>query len=226
MPSDPKEDLLRSLRAEGILRTESVENALRIVKRENFLWAGDQKSLAYVDEPVLLGGTFQTISAPHMVVMMLEALELSPGMSVLEIGTGSGYNAALMAQIVLSKEFLTEPLITTIERDNELVKFATENLKRAGYEKAVKVIHGDGSLGYPPRSEKETYDRVMITAATPDIPSFLKAQLKTPGILLAPVGSRSFQTLVKLRKTPGSLEPKEEKLVECMFVPMIGEDAF
>jgi protein-L-isoaspartate(D-aspartate) O-methyltransferase len=196
------------------------------VKREDFLWAGDQKSLAYVDEPVLLGGTFQTISAPHMVVMMLEALELSPGMSVLEVGTGSGYNAAVMAEIVSRNAISTKPLITTLERNNELVKFAAENLKRAGFEKTVKVIHGDGSLGYPPRSEKETYDRIIVTAATPEIPAFLKAQLKTPGILLAPVGSRSIQTLVKLRKTSGSLEPKEEKLVECIFVPMIGEDAF
>ena len=196
------------------------------MKREDFLWAGDQKSLAYVDEPVLLGGTFQTISAPHMVVMMLEALELSPGMNLLEIGTGSGYNAAVMAEIVSRNAISTKPLIITLEINNELVKFAAENLKRAGYEKIVKVIHGDGSLGYPPRSEKETYDRIIVTAATPAIPAFLKAQLKTHGVLLAPVGSRSIQTLVKLRKRPGSLEPKEEKLVECMFVPMIGEDAF
>lgn len=196
------------------------------MKREDFLWAGDLKSLAYLDEPVLLGGTFQTISAPHMVVMMLEALELSPGMSVLEIGTGSGYNAAVMAEIVSRNAILTRPLITSLEVNNELVKFASENLNRAGFEKIVKVIHGDGSLGYPARSEKETYDRIIVTAATPAIPAFLKAQLKKHGILLAPVGSRSIQTLVKVRKTWGSLEPKEEKLVECKFVPMIGEDAF
>ncbi len=231
--SSSRERLLRSLRSEGILKTKGIEEALRKIHREDFLWSGDHATLAYLDEPVPLGETGQTISAPHMVVIMLEALDLYSGMKVLEIGTGSGYNAALIAQIVSDevKEAM-EPLVITVERDEKLVEFASRNIARVGLEKVVKVVHADGTLGYPERSETIAYDRIIVTAATPRVPYYLLKQLKANGIVIAPVGNLSFQTLTKIRRTLKQEDGKEreilekEKLIECMFVPLIGEQGY
>lgn len=224
--------MIRSLQSQGILKTPIVKNALQEINREDFLWPGDPKALAYIDEPLPLGDTDQTISAPHMIVMMLEALELSSGMKILEVGTGSGYNAALIAHIVSQGSGEPrEPQVVTIERDIRLVEFATRNLAHAGLARVVKVVRGDGSLGYPERSQVPLYDRIVITAAAPSMPPLLLKQLRNDGIILAPVGGLRYQTLIRMRGMMKEEEQEKEnfereELIECMFVPLIGEQAF
>ncbi|MDA4129822.1 MAG: protein-L-isoaspartate(D-aspartate) O-methyltransferase [Thaumarchaeota archaeon] len=227
---ESKRNLLESLRIEGIMKSRSIEEALLSVPREAFLFPDTSSAMAYQDEPIPLGNSGQTISAPHMVVMMLEELELHPGLKVLEVGGGSGYNAALIGSIVSKgiAQRIPEPLVTSIERDENLTEFARKNLEKVGLSKIVRIISGDGSLGYPKESEEEVYDRIIITAGAPRVPRFLKSQLKKDGILLAPVGGRTYQKLMKLRKLEnrsGKIEFQETHAVDCMFVPLIGADA-
>ncbi|MDH2899563.1 MAG: protein-L-isoaspartate(D-aspartate) O-methyltransferase [archaeon] len=226
--SDPRSSLIQSLKREKILKSESVEDALLDIKREDFVWQGEE-ALAYIDEPLPLGDTGQTISAPHMVAIMLEEAELSIGMKVLEIGTGSGYNAALIAHIVSKVLKNTDgPLVVTVERNPKLVEFARENLRKAGYEKIVLVVEGDGSLGYPQGSGQMIYDRIIVTAGAPFIPPYLCRQLKIGGLLLVPVGPNLSQTLVKAKKietSDGKYDLRQQKLMQVMFVPLIGQSA-
>ena len=203
---------------------------MRLVPRENFLWSKEQSVSAYEDEPIPLGNTGQTISAPHMIVTMLEELDLSRSQRVLEVGGGSGYNAALIAQIVGDGLEPSECPVISIERDPALAQFARRNLESLRMEKMVCVVEGDGSLGYPQESNGERYDRIIVAAGAPHIPSFLKKQLKVGGILLVPVGFPGFQRLMKIRKEsdetqPGKRRFKEESLMGCSFVPLIGSDA-
>ena len=213
-----RERLVRRLEREGILKTSEVVRAFLKVPRELFVWPG-MEDQAYWDTPLPLGDTGQTISAPHMVAIMLEELKVKPNMKVLEIGTGSGYNAALIAELVGPKGE-----VITIERVQELVEFAKKNIERAGYASIVKVIHGDGTLGYPPKSTEAIYDRIIVTAAAPRVPKHLLLQLKEEGILLAPVGPPGYQELTRITKRGGQLH--EERLGGCVFVPLIGEDGY
>jgi len=213
-----RERLVRRLEREGILKTSEVVRAFLKVPRELFVWPG-MEDQAYWDTPLPLGDTGQTISAPHMVAIMLEELKVKPNMKVLEIGTGSGYNAALIAELVGPKGE-----VITIERVQELVEFAKKNIERAGYASIVKVIHGDGTLGYPPKSTEAIYDRIIVTAAAPRVPKYLLLQLKEEGILLAPVGPPGYQELTRITKRGGQLH--EERLGGCVFVPLIGEDGY
>ena len=145
---------------------------------------------------------------------MNEALELLPGQKVLEIGAGSGYHAATIAETI-------GPVgrVYTVERVESLVRFARENLERAGYGDRVIIIHGDGSLGYPDRA---TYDRIVVTAAAPRVPPKLLEQLKPDGVLVVPIGSRIFgQELVRVKKKGEKLT--KESLGGVAFVPLIGE---
>lgn len=226
---DPKANLIESLKREGLLKSKTVEQALLSIRREDFVWPGYGAS-AYFDEPLPLGDTGQTISAPHMVTIMLEEAELCPGLKVLEIGTGSGYNAALIAEIVSKRaKEIDQPLVVTIERNAKLVQFAKENVKRAGFEKTVQVVEGDGSLGYPQESNEMIYDRIFVTAGAPFIPPFLEKQLKPEGIILVPVGEMPYQTLIKAKKveiTRKKFELKKQKLMGVMFVPLLGESAY
>ncbi|MCP8321428.1 MAG: methyltransferase domain-containing protein, partial [archaeon] len=116
----------------GVIRLKEVERAFLKVPREEFVWQ-NMKHLAYEDTPLPLGNTGQTISAPHMVAIMLEEFDLKKGLRVLEIGAGSGYSAALMAEIVQPTESENQGHVTSIERVSELINFAKDNLKRAGY---------------------------------------------------------------------------------------------
>ncbi len=213
-----RERLVRRLEREGILKTSEVVRAFLKVPRELFVWPG-MEDQAYWDTPLPLGDTGQTISAPHMVAIMLEELKVKPNMKVLEIGAGSGYNAALIAELVGPKGE-----VITIERVQELVEFAKKNIERAGYASIVKVIHGDGTLGYPPKSTEAIYDRIIVTAAAPRVPKYLLLQLKEEGILLAPVGPPGYQELTRITKRGGQLH--EERLGGCVFVPLIGEDGY
>jgi protein-L-isoaspartate(D-aspartate) O-methyltransferase len=228
----PNDKLIDSLKRENIIKSKLVEEALRNIKREDFLWKGEPRYAAYFDEPRALGDTGQTISAPHMVAIMLEEAELQHGLTVLEVGTGSGYNAALIGHIVsrgIAQGSLERPLVISIERDPRLVKFARENLAKTKLDKVVQVIEGDGSLGYPNSSKDMMYDRILVTAAAPFIPPHLEIQLKIGGILLAPVGELPYQTLIKERKTQredGKVELSRQELMGVMFVPLIGEGAY
>lgn len=219
-----RENLVKELLRDGTLKSEEVAHAILIVPREDFVWPSDKRS-AYTDSPLPLGDSGQTISAPHMVAIMLEELDLRAGLEVLEIGAGSGYNAALMAEILRSKSAGGRGHITTMERIPSLLEFAKRNLERTGYSDFVTVVEGDGSLGYPEKSKKETYDRIVVTAAAPHIPQYLKMQLKVDGILLVPQGSLWVQNLVKVVKL-GNGKFSMKTLVGCMFVPLVGADGY
>jgi len=153
-----------------------------------------------------------------MVAIMDEALELRQGMRVLEVGAGSGYHAATIAEIVGNKGH-----VFTVEYVDKLVAIARNNLSRAGYANHVTIVQGDGSLGY---AERAPYDRILVTAAAPKIPPPLLEQLKSDGILVTPVGGRMFpQELVRVRKkTDGAL--KQDSLGEVVFVPLVGKFGF
>ena len=149
---------------------------------------------------------------------MDEALELRLGMKVLEVGAGSGYHAATIAEIVEDTGH-----VFTVEYVDKLVAIARNNLSRAGYANRVTLVQGDGSLGY---AERAPYERILVTAAAPKIPPPLLEQLKPNGILVMPVGGRMFpQELVRVRKkTDGALE--RNSLGGVAFVPLVGKFGF
>ncbi len=201
---------VENLVREGIIRSETVRRAF--LKFPRYLFVEERyKKYAHLDEPLPIPAG-QTISAPHMVAIMLELADLKPGMNVLEIGTGSGWNASLIAELVKRD-------IYTIERIPELAEFARRNLERAGV-KNVHVILSDGSRGFPP---KAPYDRIIVTAGAPDIPKPLVEQLKPGGKLIIPVGSyHLWQNLLEvIKREDGSIKVKNHGGVA--FVPLIGE---
>ncbi len=209
--------LVEKLIAEGVLRDPKVIRAMLTVPRELFV-PERYRDYAYVDSPLPIGEG-QTISAPHMVALMCEAAELDEGHKVLEIGTGSGYHAAVIAEIVAPKGSRSPGHVYTVERIEALARKARENLKRAGYDDRVTVIVGDGTRGYPPAAP---YDRIIVTAAAPDIPSPLIEQLKPGGVMVIPVGDKHLQRLYIVRKRrDGSIDI--EIGTPCMFVPLVGE---
>jgi|YelNatPaOPRAMG01_1025707.scaffolds.fasta_scaffold02173_7 protein-L-isoaspartate(D-aspartate) O-methyltransferase len=221
---EQRKRLVRRLKEQGIIRSKKVELSFLNVPREEFVWP-DTKNQAYLDTPLPLGNTGQTISAPHMVAIMLEELDLEKGDCVLEIGTGSGYNAALMAYIVSDGKKDKEGKVITIERIKDLVIFAENNINRTTFSEYVKIVYGDGTIGYPPYEEKEIYDKIIITAAAPRFPKILIKQLKVGGIILAPIGDLFTQTLTKgIKRADGTIDVKED--IECIFVPLIGENGY
>ena len=213
-----RERLVRQLEEEGILKDPHVKRALLKVPREEFVLP-EYRRYAYVDRPLpILAG--QTISAPHMCCIMCQALELKPGHKVLEVGTGSGYHAALCAEIVAPENSEKKGHVYTIEIVPELVKFAMENLKRTGYLNRVTVVHGDGTKGLP---EYAPYDRILVTAAGPDVPPPLIEQLKEGGKLVMPIGPPyGLQILVLVEKDKNG-KCRYRNLGGCLFVSLRGE---
>lgn len=156
-----------------------------------------------------------------MVSIMNEALELEVGHKVLEIGAGSGWHASTIAEVVAPSDMPKERWghVYTVEIVKGLAKFARKNVERAGYGDRVTIIHGDGSQGY---EKKAPYDRVLVTAAAPDIPKPLVEQLKTGGVLVIPVGGLYlYQTLFRVRKVDDKVV--KENLGGVAFVPLTGK---
>ncbi|MCE4613024.1 MAG: protein-L-isoaspartate(D-aspartate) O-methyltransferase [Desulfurococcales archaeon] len=216
--SAEKERLIRLLKEAGFLRSESVERAFRLVPREEFV-PEDLRSLAYADRPLPIGFG-QTISAPSIVVYMTELLDASRGMKVLEVGTGSGYQAAVLAEIVAPTGAPRTEWghVWTIEIIEELAERAKRNLERAGYSDRVTVIVGDGSKGYP---REAPYHRIMVTAASPDVPRPLVGQLVVGGRMVVPVGDLVSQTLMVVERRPEGI--KSKSVLDVVFVPLRGE---
>ncbi len=203
--------LISYLKAEGVIRTERVERAMRAVDRALFVPSG-QSSSAYADHPLPIG-CGQTISAPHMVAIMAEELMAVEGQKVLEIGSGSGYHAAVVSRLILPGGKLY-----SVEVVPKLADIARENVRRAGVQN-VEVMEGDGSIGH----EKEApYDRIYYTCAAPKVPDRVMGQVKDGGIVLAVVGpAYSTQRLVRYNISGGKV--KEDPLTYCIFVPLVGE---
>ena len=208
---EARRELVRMLINEGVLRSSKVIRAMLKVPREEFVLPR-YRDHAYSDTPLPIGYG-QTISAPHMVALMTEELDPGEGDKVLEIGTGSGYQAAVLAEIVGDRGH-----VWSIERIPGLAEFARENLKRTSYIGRVTVIVGDGTLGY---SSYAPYDRIIVTAAAPDIPRALIDQLRVGGKLVIPVGNRYLQRLVTVVKEPGG-KVRRKVGIPCVFVPLIG----
>jgi protein-L-isoaspartate(D-aspartate) O-methyltransferase len=164
---------------------------------------------AYRDVPLPIGEG-QTISAPGVVAVMTQALEVEPAHVVLEIGTGSGYQAAILARLASS--------VVSVERIPRLAARARTALDRLGVTN-VLVYLGDGTLGRP---EQAPYDRILVTAGGPEVPEPLLAQLAPGGLLIGPFGPRGRQRLVRVRRSvEGSLE--REVLGPCRFVALVGD---
>ena len=207
---DEKERLLFLLKKQGMNFSKKVIKAFKAIPREKFVME-NYKERAYEDSPlpILLG---QTISQPSTVLKFLDALDVKLGNKVLEIGSGSGYNAALLSKLVGTKGF-----IYSTEIAEPLAEFARNNIKKLKI-KNVEILRIDGSQGL---MEKEPFDRIILTAACSKIPDVLIDQLKTGGILVAPVGPIYAQNLVRLKKT--SKRISEKILGQYQFVPMTGK---
>ena len=203
-----KEYLLEGMRGKI---DDRVIQAMDKIPRELFI-PEPYRLNAYDDTPLPIGHS-QTISAPHMVAIMCDLLDLRNGMKVLEVGGGSGYHAAIMAELVKPDGY-----IFSIERISDLVSQAKENLRKAGVFN-VSMIQGDGSAGLP---ENAPFDRISVAATAPRIPEPLKQQLKVGGKMVIPVGT-AFQELVMLTRKNGFYV--EEKM-GVAFVPLIGEHGF
>lgn len=192
------------LRARGI-RDPGVLAAMAEVPRHLFV-PPERRAEAYADSPVPIGAG-QTISQPYIVALMLEQLRLRPGLKVLEIGTGSGYQTALLAQMGVK--------LFSIERVPELAERASERLERLGFRNACLRV-ADGSLGWP---EEAPFDRVIVTACSPRLPEALGDQLAEGGILVCPIGEGFSQMLTVSEREGGRIRTRG--ICECVFVPLI-----
>ena len=200
----------RQLRGRGI-RDETVLETMATLPRENFV-RPDMVVRSYSDDalPIASG---QTISQPYMVARMTELLEPRPGMRILEIGTGSGYQAAVLAQLGCA--------VVSVERHPELAGAARIRLDELGLGGHVRIVVGDGSVGRP---QDAPFDGIVVTAAAPAIPAALPGQLADGGRLVVPVGARRGQELVLVVRRGDAFET--HNCGGCVFVPLIGESGF
>ncbi len=192
--------------------SEKVAKAMLKIPRH--LFVPEHISEAYNDYPLPIGYG-QTISAPHMVAIMCELLNLKEGDKVLEVGAGSGYHAAIVAEIVGEKG-----KVVTIERIPELAERARKTLEELGI-KNVKVVVGDGSKGY---EEEAPYDKIYVTASAPDVPKSLIKQLKKGGRLVIPIGDYIQYLYIVDKDEEGKI--KKRKWGAVRFVPLVGEEGF
>lgn len=210
--TEQRERMVRHQLAGRGVRSEPVLEAMRAVPREAFLPRG-QGVFAYDDGPLPIGEG-QTISQPFIVAYMAEGLALEGGEKVLEIGTGSGYAAAVLAEIAGE--------VFTIERIEALADMARRSLDNLGYDN-VHVRCGDGTLGWP---EQSPFDGIMVSAGAPAVPESLKHQLKIGGRLVIPVGQgKSYQELVLVTRVEEN-EWSTERMIAVRFVPLVGEEGW
>ncbi|KAB1187894.1 MULTISPECIES: protein-L-isoaspartate(D-aspartate) O-methyltransferase [Haloferax] len=208
-----RKNLVTSLRERGYIYTRRVERAMGAVPRHEFV-PDAVRGRAYADEPLDIGHG-QVVTAPHLVAQMTELLELRPGQTVLEIGTGSGYHAAVLAEMVGPEN------VFTIERVPALAESARDALSRTGYG-SVTVIVADGSGGLP---DEAPFDRINVTSVAPEIPDPLVYQLADGGRMVIPLGPRGgSQELVLVTNVDGRVEQTNYGGVR--FVPLIGEHGF
>jgi protein-L-isoaspartate(D-aspartate) O-methyltransferase len=189
---------------------ERVLAAMERVPRELFV-PEELRDRAYDDAALPIGGG-QTISQPYMVARICEALALKGAEHVLDVGTGSGYQAAVLAELAAE--------VDTIERIPELAESARANLAAAGYER-VRVHLGDGTRGLP---EHAPFDAIAVAAAAPELPQSLYEQLEPRGRLVVPVGKHGIQRLEVVIRSPEG--PAVIRSVPCRFVPLVGEEGF
>lgn len=189
------------------IRDDRVLSAMRTVPRHRFV-PSDLRHLAYADAPLPIGHR-QTISQPYIVALMTDLLELKETDKVLEIGTGSGYQAAILAQIANQ--------VFTIERIGELAA-NTRQLFRELEIDNIHVIEGDGTLGF---KEEAPFDAIIVTAAAPKVPKPLKEQLSEEGRMVLPVGGRSGQILELWRRVGGKFN--KDRVAPVAFVPLVGD---
>ena len=207
---DPKRELFRKLLRN--IPSETVIRAMEQVPRDLFV-PQDSRHMAYLDLPLSIGEG-QTISQPYIVAMMTEAMELSGGDRVLEIGTGSGYQTAILSALT------PRGRVVSMERVPALMQQARQRLQELGY-RNVEVQQAGSSLGCP---SKGPYDAIIVTAAAPRLPESLLSQLAIGGRLVIPVGTLSQQELVQARRTDEGLSLRV--LGPCRFVPLLGAEAF
>jgi protein-L-isoaspartate(D-aspartate) O-methyltransferase len=196
----------RQIEARGVHDARVLE-AMRTVPRHRFV-PESQRGDAYEDRPLPIGHR-QTISQPYIVALMTELAGVKPGDTVLEVGTGSGYQAAVLAEMGVK--------VFSIEIVESLAKEANALLSDLGYGKRVNVRHGDGYAGWP---EHAPFDAVIVTAAPPKIPEPLKQQLKVGGRLVIPVG-KYYQSLIQVTRTKSGF--REKSVIPVRFVPMTGK---
>jgi len=208
--SDKKERLINSLINERVLKTDLVIAAFRKIHRENFVPPG-VREYSYIDEPLPIGEG-QTISQPRTVAAMTEALDANPGQKILEIGAGSGYQAAILSEIVGPKG-----RIISTEHLEKLARTASDNLRKTGYMN-VSVVEWDGSQGY---ENEAPYDRIIVTAAAPSLPQPLVNQLKEGGKMVIPVDDEMF-----LIEKDDNGRVKKTHLGFYAFVPLIGKHGY
>lgn len=194
------------IEARGVAQAR-VLAAMRKVPRHRFVPAS-QDAYAYEDRPLPIGHQ-QTISQPYIVALMTELADVRQGDTVLEVGTGSGYQAAVLAEMGVK--------VFSIEIVEALAEGAAALLSELGYGKHVEVRHGDGYGGWP---EQAPFDAIIVTAAPPKIPQPLKEQLEVGGHLLIPVGQH-FQSLLRVTRTKKGFD--EESVIPVRFVPMTGK---
>jgi protein-L-isoaspartate(D-aspartate) O-methyltransferase len=198
------------LRRRGI-QDERVLQAMREIPREEFVPA-ESRLMAYQDEPIPIG-LGQTISQPYMTALMAESLALAGTETVLEVGAGSGYAAAVLGTLASR--------VISVEIIPALAQLAGENLRRTGRDTNVTVVCGDGSMGYP---EAAPFDAISVAAGAPEIPSILLEQLKDPGRLVIPVGDYGDQELRVVSKKHGRIDYRVAVL--CRFVPLRGGEGW
>ena len=210
MPRDYQKDRLamveEQLRGRGISDPRVLE-AMGKIPRHLFVLE-DYRDSAYEDRPLPIGEG-QTISQPYMVAIMTQSLELEGRERVLEIGTGSGYQTAILSELALK--------VFTIERIPTLTERARKALGNLGYSN-ISYLSGDGSRGWP---EEAPFDGIIVTAGSPDVPLTLKSQLAEGGRLVIPTGPRYTQTLYKLTREGDRFT--EEEGTGCVFVPLVGD---